>query len=90
MFSDKKYLTASQLVPPGKHYSHQGSCSWVVGPRHGDGRDSGAQWALKELSQNREGPAEPWPWLCCTVTKACLATACPPAPADSMNECRRP
>ena len=45
MFSDKKYLTASQLVPPGRPCSGPYSCSWG-----GVMVDRGA-W----------GPAELWP-----------------------------
>lgn len=54
MFSDKKYLTASQLVPPGKGCSEQCRCSqwWGQGMEWGNGAGSGVQWlVLKELAQ---------------------------------------
>lgn len=94
MFSDKKYLTASQLVPPGKPCSQLGSSAWVVGPRHWGGRDSGAQWAaLQEPGQNSEGPAEHWLWPCCKVTRD-PKPAWPPLVLQpqltSMNECGSP
>lgn len=46
MFSDKKYLTASQLVPPGEGCSEQCSCSQVVELRCGVGGGAGQRCAV--------------------------------------------
>lgn len=61
MFSDKKYLTASQLVPPGEGCSEQCSCSQVVELRCGVGGGAGQRCAVDSpggaWSEEHVGPS---------------------------------
>jgi hypothetical protein len=56
MFSDKKYLTASQLVPPGKHCPEQHSSCWMWSETRTEKREGGLEKPDKKAVKAQVSP----------------------------------